>query len=147
MNPILQKAVPFYRKQLEQLPEDYYRFTADQLIEFINQCRNIPDNTQKQLIPIIITSKHGAGFSSWNLNIPNIMFDNDVIQWIRNGKDPTQIEHLSNLLCDKYKEFVCTLGLENTTIQYVEQGQKFKIQEHGGLETLITPDDGYWMIA
>ena len=141
---MISKATPFYRKQLEQRAEDYYRFSRDELLEFVSEIRNDKVNRDDRVIndgkvAVIVSPGHGAGFSTWNpLFAEQLMFDREVIEWIKNGKDMNAILDIQLDLEKKYGEYICILGLENAEIVELPIGTKFFIHEYDGHESVIT---------
>lgn len=137
---VISKATPFYRKQLEQRAEDYYRFSRDELLEFVSEIRNDKVNRDDRVInddkvSIVVSPRAGAGFSTWNpLFAEQLMFDREVIEWIKNGKDMNAIPDLEK----KYGEYICILGLEDAEIVELPIGTKFFIHEYDGHESVIT---------
>lgn len=142
MQNILQKAVPFFRKQIEQKAEDYYKFSADELIQFISnllphhQSDPFPKVIRDNNVAVIYTPIHGAGFSSWNPNIPELIYDPDIVTWIENNKS-TPIPDLEK----KYGTYVYIGGLDNAKITWLPIGTKFRIHEYDGCETIITDQE------
>ena len=88
----------------------------------------------KGLVGVIISPEFGAGFHSWN-DIPGLCFDRDIIQMIIEDKP---LQELVDFAENKYAYtgYICTLGLAQAEVHWVELGTQFFIDEYDGFESL-----------
>ena len=85
-------------------------------------------------VAIVISPGYGAGWSTWN-EIPDLEKHPVIAQMILDGqKDDLTEEFLKNLLGVDY---ICTLGLLDAMVEWVEEGERDEINEYDGHETLF----------
>lgn len=92
-------------------------------------------------VAVLISPGFGAGWSTWGYSQPQCLFDPKVVQWVEEGKS-TPIEDVIDYDGDFY-----TGGADDLEIVWLEEGTQFRVEEYDGYESLVTNEDGYWMIA
>lgn len=153
MNKIISKAVPFSRRTLAQDAETYYKFTEQELIDFVNDLvkEAKSDDYDKVIrdgnVAVIVSPGHGAGFSTWNPQYPGLVYEPLVVQWIENGKPISHFEPITLQLEQKYGEFIYCGGLNDACIHWLPIGTHFIITEHDGFECLQSKSDINWSVA
>lgn len=87
-------------------------------------------------VGILISRRFGAGWSTWDYNHGyDIAMDKRIIE-----------KWLTSPSCDEMEEFLASIGYENVymggygdlSLEYVEPGTKFYIDEYDGAESLVT---------
>jgi hypothetical protein len=91
-------------------------------------------------VAVLISQGFGAGWSTWNREELNMLFDAGLADLVLKG-DPEQILAYATLKWpDAY------LGsLEDLTVVWVEQGQLIKINEYDGRERIEYRDSDDWI--
>jgi hypothetical protein len=90
-------------------------------------------------VAVIISTNWGSGWSSWNPQYPQLLFEPKIVQMILDDRQEeiTQQWLIDNLgLPDVWIPSPDTLKIE-----WVPQGSRFLIDEYDGSETLILEED------
>lgn len=153
MDKIISKAVQFSRRTLAQDAETYYKFTEQELIDFVNDISKRPESDEYDKVirdgkvAVIVSPGHGAGFSTWNPLHPGLAYEPLVIEWIENGKLISHRETLTLQLEHKYDGFIYCGGLDDACIHWLPIGTRFIITEYDGSECLETQSEINWLVA
>ena len=95
------------------------------------------------LVAVLISPDFGAGWSTWNSEIPEIIFDPVVVGMVEDGTDSKTIE----AYCEaKYPDGYFG-GADDLVVQWVPVGTQFRVHEYDGSETLEFKDAVPWEIA
>lgn len=84
-------------------------------------------------VAVIYTYDYGAGWSSWNPEHPEMVFDPTIAEMVLKNRPVSEIRKLAKR---KYPQ-ACLSGAETLSIYWVPVGVKFYIQEYDGLETVV----------
>jgi hypothetical protein len=94
-------------------------------------------------VGVIISPDYGAGWSTWNPEYPEIMFDPNLINFV----EKAEWDKLKAYMELKYPEvFVSEYGLD-LVVEWLPVGAEFKIEEYDGAESLILKEKEVWLIA
>lgn len=88
-------------------------------------------------VAVIISPNFGAGFSTWNTQYPDIMFDPELVQMILDKKSEEEIE---TVVKQKYPDAYFGFDMD-FHIVWLKQGTKFCIEEYDGAESIRTIED------
>ncbi|CAB5214520.1 hypothetical protein UFOVP190_147 [uncultured Caudovirales phage] len=92
-------------------------------------------------VAVLVSPGFGAGWYSWH-SVEELLFDPSIVQWVEN-KEIDKIQIYMEL---KYPEVYCG-GLEDLVVQWVPSGEKFRIDEYDGNETLVLALQEHWLTA
>lgn len=92
-------------------------------------------------VAVLVSPGHGAGWSSWNKEFPEILFDVYVVSWVLNGKK----DHFPDIN-DRYDNYYSG-GINKLRIEWVTEGTRFRINEYDGSESLIIMENDDWHTA
>lgn len=97
-------------------------------------------------VAVLVSPGYGAGWSTWNAGTVGevLLYDPETVHWVLNGKPADSRPVLEPRFPGIY---VCDLGLDDLEVFWVEQGTKFRIEEHDGYENLLTEEDYTWFVA
>jgi len=96
-------------------------------------------------VAVLVSSGFGAGFSTWN-SIEGIELDGVLAQMILDKKPVTDMEdYLEKTYSNDGTSYVCTLGVEDLSIEWLPEGTPYRIDEYDGSESLVTSSDLYSM--
>jgi len=87
-------------------------------------------------VAVLVSPGFGAGWSTWNYDSEQIefmLFDANCVKAVLAG----QPEKAAQIVQNQFDEHVCVLGAEDLTVEFIEQGQRFRINEYDGSETLV----------
>lgn len=98
----------------------------------------------KGQVAVLISPGFGAGWSSWNTEIPELVFDADIVRLVlsdQRSKIPKFVE-------SKYSDaWVSTSGAEDLEVIWVDQGTEFQIHEYDGAESITFKEAQEWIKA
>lgn len=90
-------------------------------------------------IAVLTSSGFGAGWYSWNRDYKELLYHPKLIEMIETGnKDEITTEWIETHL--GIKDIYCG-GVDGLTINWIDKGTAFKIDEYAGAEGIITIDD------
>ena len=90
-------------------------------------------------LAVLVSPGYGAGWSSWNTDHPDCLFNPTIVQWVLNGKNGDVPE-----VCGE--DFYYG-GARDLVVHWVPVGTKFKIDEYDGNESILYEQDIQWMVA
>ena len=95
-------------------------------------------------VAVLISSGHGSGWFTWNNNI-ELLFEPVLAEMIDKKESMDKIKSYFVL---KYGDDDWMIrGLKSLDIEWVDPGQKFRIEEYDGNETLILFEHDFWITA
>jgi len=93
-------------------------------------------------VAILVSRGYGAGWSTWNSDIKGLVFLPEVVELVLLGrKDEITEELCVAALGLEPDTYVCVLGADDLTVEWLNEGQRFTIEEYDGFESLRTVDD------
>jgi hypothetical protein len=96
------------------------------------------------MVAVLHTNRHGAGWSTWNRDHPSLVFDPATVAWVEAGmKGKTAYVHS---LRSRFKG-ILVLGLDNLAVTWVPVGAAFEVVEYDGIETIRFRDQIEWKVA
>ena len=94
-------------------------------------------------VAVLISPEYGAGWSTWNYDLPEILFDPEVVKMVEDKTDSVTIQ----LYCDaKYPDHYLG-GADDLEVKWLAVGTEFKVNEYDGFETLEIKDLETWIVA
>lgn len=99
-------------------------------------------------VAVLVSHGWGAGWYSWH-GVEELLYDPIVVELVRKA-DFEKVDLSDEIIqyCEKkYGDDIYFGGIDGLTIEWVPVGEKFRINEYDGAESLELHRDGYWMIA
>ena len=93
-------------------------------------------------VAVLYSPGFGAGWYSWNLGVPEILFDPAVVKFVEND----QMAELNTYVTLKYPGLY-TGGMKELAVAWLPEGTEFRIKEHDGAESIERPNDIRWITA
>lgn len=90
---------------------------------------------------VLVSPGFGAGFSTWNS--PEMAVDFDLVEAFLSG-DMNRFEYI---VVEKYGENMYLGGMENLMVVWVDEGNKFRVDEYDGNEGIEIFEDADWFTA
>jgi hypothetical protein len=90
---------------------------------------------------VLVSPGFGAGFSTWNK--PEMAVDFDLVEAFLSG-DMNRFEHI---VVEKYGENMYLGGMENLMVVWVDEGNKFRVDEYDGNERVEILEGADWFTA
>ena len=97
---------------------------------------------KNERVAVLVSHGYGAGWSTWNPEVAEeMLFSQKIVKLILAGMDKNDIyDKARELWPNAYLGGICELGIE-----WIEEGAKFRIEEHDGAESvLIFNDDNFY---
>ena len=95
-------------------------------------------------VAVLVSRGFGAGWSTWNQERPELLFDPFIVNLLI--EDPDERDKIKAYMDLKYPD-VYTGGLDDLVVQWVPQGEKFRIHEYDGAESLVLMSEEKWVTA
>lgn len=92
-------------------------------------------------VAVLVSPGFGAGWYSWHEVIP-LLFDPVVVELVRTDRR-TEIEAY---VSTTYPDLYCG-GVDDLVIEWVPVGERFRISEYDGSETLVLESEHIWVTA
>ena len=93
-------------------------------------------------VAVLYSPGFGAGWSTWNQEVPEIMFDPAIVKFV----ETDQWAELNTYVGLKYPGLY-TGGMKDLAIAWVPEGTLFKINEYDGSESIDLKENDNWIIA
>jgi hypothetical protein len=97
-------------------------------------------------VAVLYSPGFGAGWSTWNTEHKNIVYDPTVVAWVESGKPEDARARLEATLEEKYPR--CYLGgMRDLEIQWLPLNTWFIVDEYDGSERVVLQEGIVWKIA
>jgi hypothetical protein len=91
-------------------------------------------------VAVLISPGFGAGWSTWNHEYPDMLFDAGMVDLVLKG-DVAQMQAYATV---KWPDAYLG-GLGDLTVAWVDQGQQIKVDEYDGSESIEYRDSDDWI--
>lgn len=95
------------------------------------------------LVAVLYSPGFGAGWSTWNYQYPELLFDPIIVQMIEDG---TNSETIDAYCSAKYSDGYFG-GSDDLTVEWIPVGTQFRIHEYDGSESIEIKDAMNWITA
>ena len=92
-------------------------------------------------VAVIVSPGYGAGWYTWH-NIEELVYDPSVVEWV----EKVELDKIPVYMELKYPDVYCG-GLEDLIVEWVPVGERFRIDEYDGNESLVLESKERWMTA
>jgi hypothetical protein len=100
-------------------------------------------------VAVLYSPGYGAGWSTWAHDESvrlKALFDPEVVQWVLDGKPEGKFTD-DDYFEKKYGGYFYTGGMSGLNIEWVTPGQKFRVDEYDGSESLEFIEHIEWSVA
>ena len=94
-------------------------------------------------VAVLYSPGYGAGWYTWNTSHPECVFDPEIVKIVL-GEAKGDIEEIAER---KYQDYFFAGGAMDLVVGWVDIGQRFRIDEYDGYESLILEGDDSWFVA
>ena len=94
------------------------------------------------LVAVLYSPEFGAGWSTWNPKVPEILFDPAIVELV----EKNQQDELKVYVTLKYIDLYIG-GLEHLTVAWLPEGSEFRIHDNDGSESIEIKDHLNWIVA
>lgn len=98
-------------------------------------------------VAVLISNGYGAGWSTWNTEHPECLFDPEIVEAVLAKKSTDDIVALAEAKWNAGEGYFYAGGARNLTVEWLPIGTRFQIEEYDGFESLIVADEQVWMVA
>ena len=95
------------------------------------------------MVAVLVSRGFGAGWSTWNHEYPEMLFDPEIADLVLNGAVEDDIVALAS---SKYPDAYLG-GVDGLSVRWVPVGTKFRVDEYDGSESLDIMDEMNWTVA
>jgi hypothetical protein len=95
-------------------------------------------------VAVLVSGGFGAGWSTWNYDYPEMLYDAEVAQMLDCVEPDWQA--IRKYCQEKYPNAYLG-GLDGLYVEWLPQGTAFRIHEYDGSETVEIRDKMNWEIA
>lgn len=92
-------------------------------------------------VAVLVSPGFGAGWSTWNSD-HDLMFDPEIAQAVLDNDHYKAEKIATNKYPDAYLG-----GISDLIVRWVNKGERFKINEYDGSETLVLESEMRWTVA
>jgi len=93
-------------------------------------------------VAVLYSPGFGAGWSTWNQGVPEIIFDPAIVKFVENK----QLAELHTYVTLKYPNIFLG-GMKDLEVFWVPEGTLFKINEYDGSESIELKENDNWIVA
>lgn len=93
-------------------------------------------------VAVLYSPGFGAGWSTWNRGVPEIVFDPAIVKFVEND----QWAELHTYVTLKYPGLY-TGGMKDLAIAWLPVGTEFRIAEYDGAENIEVKEETGWIMA
>lgn len=98
-------------------------------------------------VAVLYSPDYGAGWYTWNLENPDMLFDPSVVHMVLESKTTEElIERVTVYATLKWPDAYIG-GLDALTVRWIPQGAQFRVTEYDGNEGIELKTDTDWIIA
>jgi hypothetical protein len=99
-------------------------------------------------VAVLYSPGHGSGWSTWNRDNPQCVFDPRIVKWVQAGKPSQEVAALETHVYNTYgPDFYVSSNLLQLEIEWIPQGTQFMVEERDGSESIRTRDSTPWITA
>jgi hypothetical protein len=92
-------------------------------------------------VAVLVSPGYGAGWYTWH-DIEELIFDPSVVEWV----ERQELDKIQAYMELRYPDAYCG-GLEDLEVNWVPAGERFRIEEYDGAESLVLESEQRWMTA
>jgi len=98
-------------------------------------------------VAVLYSLGFGAGWYTWNRSVSECLFDPDIVELVRASAHPDEIEETARAKWAQGEDHFYPGGADALSIEWLQEGTKFFIDEYDGSEYVVTEDDIDWLTA
>ena len=98
-------------------------------------------------VAVIYSPGFGGGWSTWDWNHPDCVFDREIAELVLDRADPREIEQLAQDKWGQGNNYFFSGAPEELAVAWLPEGVRFVIREYDGNETIETENDIEWLTA
>jgi len=112
------------------------------LKQMLIMTKNITKLIDNGKVAVLYSPGFGAGWSTWNRGVPEILFDPAIVKFIEHD----QMAELTTYVTLKYPGLY-TGGMQCLAVAWLSVGTEFRIEEYDGAESIKIKNEIDWITA
>ena len=92
-------------------------------------------------VAVLVSPDYGAGWYSWH-RIEELLYDPSIVLWL----EAEELDKIEHYLALKYPNEYFG-GLDDLTVEWIDQGTEFRIDEFDGAESIELKANTKWLVA
>jgi hypothetical protein len=92
-------------------------------------------------VGVLYSPDYGAGWYTWH-DIEELVFDPSIVEWVERQELDKALAYIGLKYPDTY-----TGALEDLVVAWVPVGERFRIEEYDGAESLVFESEQRWITA
>jgi hypothetical protein len=93
-------------------------------------------------VAVLYSPGFGAGWSTWNQEYPEIMFDPNIVKFV----EKEEWDKCKAYVELKYPDIYAG-GLQDLQVEWIPEGTLFRVHEYDGSESIEIKEELNWLIA
>jgi hypothetical protein len=94
-------------------------------------------------VAVLISREFGTGWFSWH-GVDDLIFDPVIVEMVRNDRH----DEIKDYVFRAYPDVdIDGCDISSLGVEMVPIGSEFRINECGGAESIVFPEDDYWILA
>lgn len=98
-------------------------------------------------VGVLISKGYGAGWYTWNTEYPAMLFDKRLIEIVLDGRAYELEERTVSKIIGAKPDDIYTGGNDGLTVEWIDEGAKFRVTEYDGVEGIEVIDELDYLIA
>ncbi len=104
-------------------------------------------------VAVLIAVPYGAGWSTWNDNDLEMLFDPTIVDLVLSKPDEDSPDFdaymlkFKNIFQLKYPEIYSDAIEHDLRVEWVPVGTRFRVEDHDGAEYIVFEEDMFWITA
>jgi hypothetical protein len=92
-------------------------------------------------VAVLVSPGYGAGWYTWH-GEERLIYDPSIVEWV----EQEALDKIVTYMELKYPDVYCG-GLEDLEVNWVPAGDRFRIDEYDGAESLVLESNEKWLTA
>ena len=92
-------------------------------------------------VAVLVSPGYGAGWYTWH-GEEQLIYDPSIVEWV----EQEAFDKIVTYMELKYPDVYCG-GLEDLEVNWVPAGDRFRIDEYDGAESLVLESNEKWLTA
>jgi hypothetical protein len=93
-------------------------------------------------VAVLYSPGYGAGWSTWNPDYPEMVFDPGLVDLVLEGNDEKILAYVTLKWPTAFMG-----GVDDIQVDWLLEGTDFVIEEYDGAETVVLRDEMKWITA
>ena len=97
---------------------------------------------EKGKVAVLYSPGFGAGWYTWNMTVPQILFDPAIVRFVEKEKFDELATYVELKYPDIYKG-----GMRDLKVAWIPEGTLFRVEDYDGSESIELKESENWLVA